>query len=60
MSKIALDSLVAGGLALALLMVIGVDKLLTNPTAAVSPSSYRSGSAGCGNRLLRFSGVQRL
>src|SRR4029077_15019091 len=36
MSKTALDGLVAGGLALALLLVIGLDKLLTAPTAAVS------------------------
>ena len=36
MSKTALDSLVAGGLVLALLLVIGLDKLLTAPNAAVS------------------------
>jgi len=49
MSKFAIDSLVAGGLAVALLLVIGVDKLLTKPTATapgrvaiVEPSPVRA------------------
>jgi hypothetical protein len=35
MSKTALDTLVAGGLASALLLVVGLDKLLTQPQSAV-------------------------
>jgi hypothetical protein len=36
MSKTAVDSLVAGSLAIAVLLVIGLDKLMTQPTATVA------------------------